>query len=83
MDDYEKYEQLRIFIGGPLWKEVLKPRLAAWAQQKQDAMASAKTPADLWDARTRATTAAEALPLIDNAFEELRRQINEQAPHRV
>jgi hypothetical protein len=72
MDDYQKYEELRKFLGSELWTQELRPKLAAWAQKKTDAMAGAKTPADLWDARTAAAAASEALPLIDKALDELR-----------
>jgi hypothetical protein len=78
MEDYQKYEELRKFLGSELWTQELRPKLAAWAQKKADAMDGAKTPADLWDARTAAATAKEALPLIDNALDELRAKLEAQ-----
>lgn len=81
MTEYEQYEELRQFLGGRLWTEVLKPRMQAWADAKTAAMAASKTPAELWDARTAADAAKEALPLIGDALVELQRKlVDEQTP---
>lgn len=75
MDDHTLYTELKRFLNGPLWIDVLHPKMQAWADGKKAAMQAAKTPADLWDARTASNTADEAIPLIRDALEGLRRKL--------
>ncbi len=75
MDDHALYAELKKFTEGPLWNQVLRPRMQEWVDRKRAAVESAGSPADLWDARTRAQTATEGLAIIDEAFTDLKRRL--------
>ena len=71
------YGELSRFLNSGLWKDALRPKLQEWADGKAAAMASARTPEDLWDARTAANTAKEGLDLLDSALDGLRTKLME------
>ncbi len=75
MDDHTLYTELKKFTEGPLWNQVLRPRMQEWVDRKRAGIESAATQSELWDARTRAQTAAEGLAIIDDAFTDLKRRL--------